>query len=250
MRLRSGPARSDTIYFLVFFGICVGLAYWFYRDGSSAWLEHNRKEARKQLTPLMTPGSTLPQTFGGRPTGAEFKALREKRPTRIEDVRAALGEPFTSKPAADGRGTVEYFASDYGMATVPVSGSVVDPARLDWKTWYKEKGEIDAQFYWMLIPVVFGLYAGYRAIRAATLSATIDDVGLTYGGLRVPFASMTALRDYSPKGWIDLYFSEDGRERKLRIDNTKIARFDEIVAELCREKGFSNPITALAQRDE
>ncbi len=247
MRLRSGPARSDTLYFLVFFGICAGLTYWFYRDGSFAWLEHNRKEARKQLTPLMTPGQSLPPTFGASPTGADFKKLREKQPTRIEDVRAALGAPFATKPAADGRGTVEYFASDYGMASVPVSGGVVDPARLDWKTWYKDKGEIDAQFYWMLIPVVFGLYAGYRGIRAATLSAVIDDSGLTYGGQRIAFAAMTGLRDYSPKGWIDLHYTQDGRERKLRIDNTKIDKFDEIVAELCREKGFVNPIPAKSE---
>ena len=70
---------------------------------------------------------------------------------------------------------------------------------------------------------------------------------MTYGGQQIAFADMVALRDYSPKGWIDLYYKSNGQEKKLRIDNEKIAKFDEIVAALCDVKGWKNEVAAYAQ---
>jgi hypothetical protein len=69
---------------------------------------------------------------------------------------------------------------------------------------------------------------------------------MSYGGRLIPWDSMTALRDYSPKGWVDLYHTAQGRERKLRLDNQRVRRFDEIVEAICARKGFADPVRAYA----
>jgi len=76
---------------------------------------------------------------------------------------------------------------------------------------------------------------------------TIDDEGMVYDGQRIAFADMVSLRDYSPKGWIDLYYRVGEREKRLRLDNEKVLRFDEIVDALCKAKGFRNEVREYAE---
>jgi hypothetical protein len=118
-----------------------------------------------------------------------------------------------------------------------------------WRPWYKSKAEIEQQFYWAILPALPALYFLWRLYKSLTLRAVVDDQGLTYGGVQIPFDKMFALRNYSPKGWIDLYYKdEEDQERKLRLDNEKILKFDEIVAAICQAKGFPNEVIAYRER--
>lgn len=239
MKLESGPAAYDRNYYLVFFILCAGLGGYFYYDYTIGYVKKNREAAHKSLAPLIG-ADKLPEKFPASPTRPEFQALIESNPTRIQDVYDKIGQPLARVSTDDGV-VVEYFVSDYGRALVSVTNGGLDPTKIAWTTWFKTKEEIKLQFYCAIVCFAVGLYVLTRVFRAATLRAVIDDEGMTYAGRRIPFDNMTRLCDYNRKGWVDLYYDLGAQERKLRIDNQKIRKFDEIVDALCKAKGFDDP---------
>ncbi|MGE0480135.1 MAG: hypothetical protein AB7Q17_06640 [Phycisphaerae bacterium] len=242
MRLESGPAKGDRYYWGFVTLLCVGLTAWFGYDGAVGWPQKNLKEARRQI-PTKLGRSVEGLTFGERPTQEDFKKLAAARPTTLAEVEAALGSaPQHHK--SEGDVTTTYFVSQYGLAVVPHRAGRVQAGELSWLKWYKNQDEIQSQFYWMLVPAAFGVYALLRFLKAQTLRVAMDDEALTYAGQRIPYAQMTGFDNHSPKGWVDLVYRENTTERRLRLDNQRIAKYDEVVELISQTRGFENPLRA------
>ncbi len=242
MKLESGPAAYDRNYYIIFLVLCVALGGYFYYDYNAGYLKKNHEEARKMLLPLVG-AQAIPEQLPAHPTGPEFKDLLTGNAKTPDAFRQKFGKPLASKSDDTGK-TFDYYASRYGMGVVVHQGGKVLTKESRWNTWFKSKDEIKFQLYCAFICFVVALYALYRVVKAATLKAVIDDEGMTYGNLRIPFTSMKRLCDYSPKGWVDLYYDAGGQQRKLRIDNQKIRKFDEIIDALCEATGFPDPRSA------
>jgi hypothetical protein len=237
--LESGPAKFDRNYWLVVCVVFVAVAAYFFYDGAAGYRNKNIAAAERHLLSLVDG----PVEFGEIPSKKDYEDMLAARPESVAEVHKLLGQPVQPRPGvADG---AELFISAYGMATVPIRNGRVDLAQSSWDAWGKSKEDIRDQYYWGLAVLIGAMYFLVRAVRAATLRATIDEEGLTYGGRRIVFADMKDLRDYNRKGWVDLYYQDGEREQRLRIDNQKIAKFEEIVALLCQRKGFDNPLTAV-----
>jgi hypothetical protein len=243
MTLESGPARADRNWWLLRTVVCLGIALWFIYDGVRGYPERNRAAAELKLN--------APEPFGGRikfeqlgetPTKDDFDKLLKAKPTTGDQLQQYLGRP-TSVSGPD-----QYFMSRYGYAKVTVKDGRPTLSPGDWVTWAKTKEEIGHQLYWAIVWAVPGLYFLWRLIKAATLHVVIDDEGMAYGGQRILFSDMVSLRDYNPKGWIDLYYKRGARETKLRLDNEKVLRFDDIVAAICAAKGFPNEVQQHAEQ--
>lgn len=246
--LESGPARVDRTYWFVVTLVCIGFAGWFLWDGGAGYYNKNRKRAEQELPRFTTLSA---QELGRSPTPEDFDLLKQlSQPTR-EQVHERLGRPLPPRDVAATKNNVEHFASLYGLATVrydPDGRAIAGEMR--WDNWAKSKDEIQQQFWWALIPGLMATWAIFKAYKAQTLRAVIDEQGLTYGGLRIPFAAMVSLRDYNRKGWVDLYYQADDREKRLRIDNQKIAKFNEIAEVICQKTGFTNPISTERGADD
>ncbi len=239
MTLESGPAKADRNWQLVRTILFLGFALWFVFDGAVRYPAANRKEAEQRLA--------APEPFGGRlkyddlgetPTKADFDRLKQSKP---EQIREQLDKLQSTRTEGPGR-SAEYCVGRYGY--IKVEGK--HTPNITWQPWKRDKSELRAQFYWAIVPLIPGLYFLWRLYKAATLRATIDDEGMTYGGQRIALADMVSLRDYSPKGWIDLHYKVGDGEKKLRLDNEKVLRFDEIVDALCQAKGFKNEVKEYA----
>jgi len=256
MTLKSGPAVMDRIYWSVVTLACLAFAAYFFYDGKWGYLKKNRAEAAQRL-PALIERSIDQVELGDSPTQADFEKLRADvqkvkasgRPATPEQVHQAFGAAVHKRHEGPGR-TVEYFVSVYGCATVAIDNGRVNPGALAWTKWNKTKEQIQQQYYWGLIPLLIGLYAGLRAYRAMTLRVVIDEEGMTYAAQRIPFEAMTELRDYNRKGWVDLYHRTDAGQKRLRLDNQKVAKFDEITEAICQATGFENPITAYHEKAE
>jgi hypothetical protein len=237
--LESGPAKFDRNYWLVVCVVFVVVAAYFFYDGAVGYRNQNIAEAQKHLLSWVDG----PVEFGEIPSKDDYDAMLKVGPQSVAEVHKLLGQPVQPRPGvADG---TELFISAYGMATVPVRNGRVDLAQSRWYAWGKSKEEIRNQYYWGLVVIIGSAYFLVRAVRAARLRAVIDEEGLSYGGRRIAFADMKDLRDYNRKGWVDLYYQDGEREQRLRIDNQKIAKFEEIVALLCEREGFDNPLTVV-----
>lgn len=240
MHVESGPAKTDRNWHLARSALFVGFAAWFLIDGAVRWPAQNREAAEQAIRKLGWEGVTYDK-LPDHPTQTDFENLfRNKAQPTVEQVRAALGPPLRKD------GPLEIFASKYGYAKLRfgTEPSVDQPFR-KWEGG-KSIEEIKAQFLWALIPAVAALPFLRLLFKAITLRVVVDDEGLTYAKQRIAFADMTALKDYNPKGWIDLHYRAGARERKLRLDNEKVARFDEIVDAVCAAKGFTNEVRAYA----
>jgi hypothetical protein len=242
MRLESGPAARERNWWLISTIVCVAFSLWFFYDHKIGYRDDNRADAKKHFAPLVPdfePGES--------PTRADLETLAESSAKTPEDVHAQLGEPLHRN--REGVELTERYASIYGYAEIRYRRGRLDKESLKWNKWAHSKEQIDTQLWWALVPGLFAIYTLWRFIQAATLRVVIDDDGMKYGKQNVPFAKMTDLRDYSPKGWVDLYHTARGAERRLRLDNQKIAKYDEIIEAICQAKGFKNPVTAAAADD-
>ncbi len=256
MRLESGPAKVDSYWWIARTVVFLGFALYFVYDGAIGWPGAVRKEAEKQLAGGVFKGRLSYDQLPLKPEQADFEQFRAEVSEVAKNAKPKaemlipkdgpppLGESPLQEPV-EGR-TAHYFIGKYGYAMVEVADDRIIPDTMKWSEWKKDynREKIEGQFYWAALPGVFGLYFLYRMIKALTLRAVIDDQGLTYGGERIAWAEMKSLRDYSPKGWVDLHYTHGGQERKLRIDNEKILKFNEIIDEIVREKGFEHPVDA------
>jgi hypothetical protein len=238
MTLESGPATKDRNWQLLRTVIFLGFAAWFLWDGVYRYPHENRTQAEEWLQGHPSAAKISFDALGDAPVQADLDRLRQAKVATRPDVLRTLGTPTVS----DTQNGDDYFISRYGYIKRPGSG---EPT---WHSWGKTKAEITGQYYWALVPALLALPFAWKLYRAVTLRVVVDDQGLTYAGRRIAFADVVSLRDYEPKGWIDLYYQSGDRQRKLRLDNEKIARFDEIVEAICQAKGFRNEVRAYAEQ--
>lgn len=240
MHIESGPASKDRNYWLIFFVLCVVFAGYFFYDWEWGYKAKNRDEAVRYYDKLQQPDIQV----GEHPRMADFEQLKAKSPKTREEVVALLGEPAFVK-VESGNARVEEYPSVYGRITVRyVLDRVTPNAPPKWDPWIKSEEEIEAQLYWGLIPAALALWALYKLIRAVSLRVVVDDAGMVFRGTRIAFEAMREFRGYSPKGWVWLHYESGGQERRVKLDNYQMSRWEEVVGAIAAAKNWPNPIVA------
>lgn len=249
MKVECGSPRGEIVYWLVVSLFFLGFAGYFFYDHFWGYYNQNLANAATDAVLVQRP-QVLAQLRGRRtPTDRDFRALKEARVASPQQLRDRLGEPLVTETTGAGD-LAEHWPSVYGMITAISRNGRLDPNQMAWINWKHTADEIRDQFYWGLVPLGIAIVLPLRRlVSALLLRVKLDDSGLQYGRRTIAFAEMEALRDYNPKGWVDLYYRQAGQEQKLRLDNQKVARFDDIVAALCARKGFANPLQAPADAE-
>ena len=241
MRVESGPAKWDYYRYLIMTLVFVGWWVACYYDGTRGWVNKNRAEARKQLAPIVAGAREIPEELGSSPTQPEFESIEDTRP-EIAELRQRFGAPFHSNAGQPGE-TIDYYVSDYGMMMVTTRLNRVKTGGIEWTLWNKPKSEIERQYYWGAAGLIVAAICGFYFVRTARFRLVIDDKGLTSEGRQIPFESMTGFANYSRKGWVDLNY---GAAKPLRLDNQRLAKFDETIDAICEVKGFPDPRQEIA----
>ena len=242
MRLESGPARTDTLWNAAILLACLGMAGWFVYDWKIGYPQSNLEEAQRRLAELLGDPARVPDPLPQQPTKDDFMRIVKQNIGSLEQVRALLGEPLLTRRAA-GR-EVDYYVSAYGVGLVPHIGDRVLLEDVRWDKWKYTYAEIQQQYWCAIIALLFGVYFAWRTYKAATLRVVLDEQGIDYAGRRIAWEAVTRLDNYSPKCWVDIFYRDNGNERKIRLDNQKVARFDEIIDAICQRKGFEDPRAA------
>jgi hypothetical protein len=250
MRLESGPASTDRNWHLARALIFVGFAGYFVYDGAVGYPKAIRAEAEAQLAAEPFKQQVSYESLADRAISDVVAHLKTANPRTRDEVRKALGEATLVVPPESGSRTrSEFYLTRYGSIKFAYEGDRVAEAPII-KLWKGQmpngfdRSKVKQQYYWALVPLLPGLWFVWKLMRAATLRVVLDDEGMVYAGKRIPYADMLSLRDYSPKGWIDLYYHEGERECRLRLDDQKVLLFDDIVEAICQAKGFRNEVRA------
>ncbi|HMQ15046.1 MAG TPA: hypothetical protein PKC49_03645 [Phycisphaerae bacterium] len=251
MKIVSRSPRGEIIYWLVVSLIPIGLGLWFLYDWQVGYVGQNRAKARQHPSLAGQPELVERAMERATPTDTQFRDFASTRPTSREQVVQRFGEPLTSQSRETGE-LVDEYPSRYGVLTVVSRGGRL-PAEggLTWIDWPHTEGQIRGQLYWTIPCAVFLIWPLRRLILALTLRVELDEDRLAYRGEVVRYDDMTGLRDYNPKGWVDLYYRKAGQsnEAMLRLDNQKVAAFNEIVTEIATRKGFANPLTRTEEQE-
>ncbi len=248
MHIESGTTTEHRVRLGLFLAMVIVFAAYFGYDGLWGYPGKNLEWARQNI-PNLPPEAKSQIQINPKVMMAELARIhataRSSAGMTDAQVRAILGDPsaVAEHTAGGAGGKDHWYVGPAACARIQiVDGKVREVAPLE----NINKSESDIKMQKMLgaILAVVGLGVAVRFLRINTMRTTLDDSGLTARGRQVAWDEMASLdtSDYDRKGWLDVVYRRSGEDQSVRLDSYDIARFDEIVGEICARKGFTNPI--------
>lgn len=248
MRIECGSTRERIIrnlLMLIMFGV---FGIWFTYDGFVGYPQKNKDEHIQQLTVEEREGVTDIVMYETVTDDALMKAKQIVRDIKGPKVRDEIEALFGGPPSFESQETWWYFGPYYRIRFNLVNGKPVAGRKENQiigaapeKTatsisWQKRLGAGLS---------IFSLYLLVFIIRVARTKFVLDENGLTLNG-KGPIAwdSMKSLDTslFSAKGWVDLIYDDGGTETTMRLDEYHLASFDDAIDQICKRKGFDNPL--------
>ncbi len=244
MRIESGPTGERRVRTLLLFVMVAGFSGWFGYDG---WVGYPKKNFEEifALVPLEKREDARAQArVYPNATAAVFRQAEEAVRGSFNQTarRAALENLLGGPPSWEGPDLWYYFGPDFRI-TVSLKGG--SPPTVTGQPTEKKAVDILLQKALAVGLGVVSVYVLVLLISVFTTRAVLDGDGLAYRGQdTVRWSEMQALASerFAAKGWVDLVYVRDGVERQLRLDEYHLAKFDDIIDALCRQKGFTNPL--------
>lgn len=243
MHIESGPTGERKVRTLLLFLMVAVFSAWFAYDGWVGYPKSNYKEHLGQLT------KEERETVGDLPVyptvtqhnwEPAFESIKQAPDAQR---RAMLEELFGAKPSYENVEALYYFGPAYrvkvalndGVPALPMVGSSAT----------KSETSIQWQLYLAVVLAVVSVYLLWFVSGVFRTHLVLDDSGLTLNG-RDPIAwdamKRLDISRFADKGWVDLHYDENGAESKLRLDEYHLAKFDDVIDEICARKGFENPL--------
>ncbi len=245
MTIESGPTRERLIRWGLFAAMCAVACFLFLRDALVKYPHENARQAAENL-PQATSGE-VPKV-NPRVTRKNVAALLARAKTEglvVEDLKAVLGEPAFLEVDREA-----YWVGRTGWVRFALAGTkvVFDPSHDEAdEIWINAKHTENDLMVQLLLGSLTGalmLWAGYLLVSAARTRVVLNDQGLMANGRGpIEYARMRSLdtSEYARKGRVTLRFEEAGKDAALRLDSYHVARFREIVTEICNRRGFPMP---------
>jgi hypothetical protein len=216
----------------------VGFAIAFAYDGYVRYPQKNLDEALRSLDP---PPKARPPIHPGI-TSEATRGIADGEIRRLQDVVDRFGPPGWKR--TDGLTTEHiYFGPAYVMKLTTTSGVITgkefsESAYKDESAIYMQK-VFAAGLMVLAVPIVLH-YIWVLAYRVCVTGQGLKVTGRPF----IPFERMRSIdaSRYKDKGWIDLFYRLDGKERTLRLDEYWIREFKPVMTEICHNTGIGNPL--------
>ncbi len=217
------------------FGVFSG---WFIYDGYVGYPEKNLEKAIESLDPVPDTLPPIDDAVTEAAAAVWVDRPSDSRHTRAEVV-AAFGEPGWE--SAD-RNDIRYFGPG-GMLAYTLRGDLVADVV------YTAGDKNDTELVWQrylgfgLLPVALGFVLQF--VRVVTTRVELSDAGLNVRGRPViPFDAMKSIeaKHYRKKGFVDLSYSQDGRNKTVRLDDYVIRDFRPMIETICERCHIDDPL--------
>jgi len=245
MHIESGPTTERIVRTSLLVAMVVVFAIWFSYDG---WIGYPKVNYKDHIDQFPVQEQEAVRTESARRVYENIqeniipaleKALRE--PTLAEQ-KAAIEAVVGGPPSYETDQSLYYFGPAYRVK-IPVwqVGSI----KVVGQQTPKSRADILGQQVIAGVLGVFALGLIWFLLRVVRTRLKLDDIGLTFKG-KGPIAwdDMIDLDTsrFNEKGWVDLIYNDHGTQRKLRLDEYHIARFEDVIDAICEKKGFENPL--------
>lgn len=242
MRIESGPTgerRVRSTFALLLFAV---FALWFGKDGWYTYQQENLEDYVSRLPPEQRAAARSGKRYATVTMDSEPAASEAVESGRPEASRDSLTALYGGPPSHESDDAWYYFGPACLIKVVLESGRPAGAEAIK-----PDHGEWDLLFQKILAGVL-GVVAAYLlviVVRVFRTRLVLDESGLTYNG-RGPIAWEQMRRldttRYDKKGWLDLCHDGAAGEKRLRLDEYHIARFDDVIDEICARKDFDNPL--------
>ncbi|MBI5765009.1 MAG: hypothetical protein HZA51_15950 [Planctomycetes bacterium] len=243
MHIESGPTTERKIRTTLLLLMVAVFSVWFAYDGFVGWPGQNQKEFL-QIIPLderpkAASGPTYPHI-----TEAEENGAREAMKNAItsSQQRDALVKYFGGPPTYENAEGIHYFGTVHRVMAKLEGGKV---AEIVGRRGQRSNYDLLFQKYLSGGLGVLALYLAWFVLRVRGTRLVLDENGLALNGVGpIGWDAMKSMdiSRFQKKGWVELVYATDGSDRRLRLDEYHLARFDDIIDEICRRKGFENPL--------
>jgi hypothetical protein len=232
MKIESGTTRETLVRLGIVTLACLILCVLFLRDGLVIWPRENAEHMGDQFpepakeTPIINPAIT---------EGSLDRVHKGERVTKLEEE---LGEP------AFNNGVEVFWVGKTGFVWAKLNrAGLVEQSK--WEDAPHTRTDLQWQMAGAILTAVLTLIAGWLLIRAARIHVVLDEQGLVYNrGEPITWDQMRTLdaSRYKRKGYVRLYYERGGQPGQQKLHSFHIARFKEIVGEICARKGFESPL--------
>ncbi len=243
MRIESGPTTERKIRTTLMLLMVAVFSVWFGYDGMVGWPKQNHREFLQQIPlderPKAASGPIYPGITEISVDGARA-ALKEA--VTAAQQHDALAKFFGGPPTYENAEGIHYFGVIYRVTARLQEGRI---AEVDGRRGQRSNYDLLFQKYLSGSLGVLALYLLWFVLRVRGTRLVLDESGLKLNGVGpVSWNDMKALDTsrFHKKGWLDLVYGGNGDERRMRLDEYHLARFDDVIDEICRRKGFENPL--------
>lgn len=243
MTIESGPTRERVIRTTIPL-IMVGVfAVWFAYDGWVGYPKRNFVDHLEQLSAeeraQAQNAPIYPKIVEGMLSGEMVSKIQTAiMATGQEAKRKGLEKVLGVPPSWESNGVWYYFGPAYRLRVSP-------PDDIDGVKTTKTTTDILGQKVISVVLSVGTVALLWLIISVLRTHLVLDAQGIVFGKCRpISWDVIKELRadSFDRKGWVDLIYTENGTDRKLRLDDYHLAKFDQIIDAICDKKGFKNPL--------
>jgi len=231
MNIESRTTRETLIRLGIVTLACAVFCIMFLWDGLVKYPRENLDFAREKFPQEITPIPPMNPLVTRKAIDQIHKSMS------LEEVEQVLGEPA--------------FNNDVEVFWVGRTGYIwvkLNRARLveqsTWEDAQHTRSDLQWQKVGAVVSALLAIIGLAFLIRAARIKVVLDETGLTCNcGRTIEWEHMRSLDTslYKRKGWVMLHFEHGGTAGQQKLHSFHIAKFKEIVTEVCARKGFDSP---------
>lgn len=246
MRIETGTTNERLARSGILTLALVVFAIWFAVDG---WIRYPRKAVESfqtflKLDKLPKPHPKLAYKYPKDVLGEYQRGMSKA------EVLERLGEPLVIRKDPATETDHWHYVGQFGRLHLEVQrtvdpkvGQVVSAHWEETSADYRYESIQQQKFFAVICAAlsVVGLIWLFKVWRTRVV---VDEDGLTYDSLSIPWGDMLDLDAdmYHAKGWLYLIYNAGASEKRLKLDSFKIDAYGDVIDEICRRKGFANPI--------
>ncbi len=239
MQIVSGVGKRTIVRLGFMCALLMIFAGWFAYDGWVRWPLANLEAARQAMPKAPAQLSVNPAAT--KEAAAALQAT-EDQPHTLADLRQRFGEPAFLGPLEGGEPgeQLAFFVGPYGWIRATLQGETA--SKIDWHDGAKGYSDIAVQRLLATALLAVAMLPLALLLRQLPRKFKLDDQGLALPATgQITYDQMTGIdaTQFASKGIVQLkYRDQAGRDRTAVLDEEQIQKFDEIVAALCKVKGW------------
>jgi len=237
MTIVSGTTSDRRNRIVIFLAMCILFTGWFAIDGFVRYPAKNVKWAYQNLAQGIE-GLPAPDALQTNPKALLAELQKVQTGQKVDEVKALLGAPSFESPQD------LCYVGPAAFGWFVVRDGRIDEIKKVQMNSEPDENDIAWQKRVSYLMAALAVLALIHLFRVLSSKIILDDAGLRIAGRQIAWDAMQSIGsdELAAKGWVNLHYLAGHEQTSVRLDSYAIDRFEEILTEICAEKGFPCPL--------